>query len=118
MASAGCRKCAAVPVLDNVAAIFRQMMPDLPMPVTITRPEQSLTSSTALAKLSSRRSARAATAAASVCRTFRGSVKSGMRLRDPIKLDDVSHQRFEPRQRQRIGRVALGGGRLVMHFHH
>jgi hypothetical protein len=34
----GCRKKAGVPVLERVAAIFRQMMPDLPMPVTITRP--------------------------------------------------------------------------------
>ena len=38
MASAGWRKNAGVPVLDSVAAILRQMMPDLPMPVTMTRP--------------------------------------------------------------------------------
>ena len=43
-ASAGCRKNAGVPVLASVAAILRQMMPDLPMPVTITRPWQSRTS--------------------------------------------------------------------------
>ena len=40
MASAGCRKSAGVPVLVSVAAIFWQMMPDLPMPVRITRPRQ------------------------------------------------------------------------------
>ena len=39
-ASAGCRKNAGVPVLESVAAILRQMMPDLPMPVTMTRPLQ------------------------------------------------------------------------------
>ena len=38
MASAGCRKNDGVPVLESVAAIFRQMMPDLPMPVVMTRP--------------------------------------------------------------------------------
>ena len=47
MASAGCRKQAGVPVLESVAAILRQMMPDLPMPVTITRPRQSRSSCTA-----------------------------------------------------------------------
>ena len=29
-----------MPVLESVAAILRQMMPDLPMPVTMTRPRQ------------------------------------------------------------------------------
>ena len=48
MASAGCRKKAGVPVLESVAAILRQMMPLLPMPVRITRPRQSRTSCTAL----------------------------------------------------------------------
>ena len=46
-ASAGCRKNAGVPVLASVAAILRQMMPDLPMPVTMTRPLQPRTSTTA-----------------------------------------------------------------------
>ena len=31
-----------MPVLVSVAAIFRQMMPDLPMPVRMTRPRQSM----------------------------------------------------------------------------
>ena len=48
MASAGWRNQADVPVLESVAAIFRQMMPDLPMPVTITRPRHSNSSWTAL----------------------------------------------------------------------
>ena len=42
--SAGCRKWAGVPVEASVAAIFRAMMPDLPMPVTITRPAQRCSS--------------------------------------------------------------------------
>ena len=56
VASAGCRKNADVPVLASVAAIFRQMMPDLPMPVTMTRPWHSYSIRTARSKLSSRRS--------------------------------------------------------------
>ena len=36
----GWRKKAGVPVLASVAATLRQMMPDLPMPVTTTRPRQ------------------------------------------------------------------------------
>jgi len=38
---------AAVPVLDMVAAILRAMMPDLPMPVTMTRPLQACSRSSA-----------------------------------------------------------------------
>src|SRR5574340_1467034 len=40
LASPGCTKYAGVPVLDMVAAILRAMWPDLPMPLTITRPSQ------------------------------------------------------------------------------
>src|SRR6266508_5041340 len=45
-----------VPVLANVAAILRQINPDLPTPVTTTLPRQPRSSSTARTKLSSRRS--------------------------------------------------------------
>ena len=38
LASLGCTKNAGVPVDDNVAAIVWLTWPDLPMPVTITRP--------------------------------------------------------------------------------
>ena len=62
----GCRKNADVPVLASVAAIFRQMMPDLPMPVTMTRPWHSYSILTARSKLSSSRSTSARMAAASV----------------------------------------------------
>ena len=38
LASAGCTKYAGVPVLASVEAILRAMCPDLPMPLTTTRP--------------------------------------------------------------------------------
>ena len=76
VASAGCRKNADVPVLASVAAILRQMMPDLPMPVTMTRPWHSYSIRTARSKFSSSRSTSAMIAAASVCRTLRASERS------------------------------------------
>src|SRR5687768_18475518 len=106
-ASAGWRKKAGVPVLDNVAAILRHTMPDLPMPVMITRPLHSATSVTALANRSSSRSASAMTAAASVCSTLRARDRSGIQLDDPIQLDQTLQQRLEPIEFQRIGGVAL-----------
>ena len=42
-----------MPVLESVAAILRQMMPDLPMPVTMTRPRHSSSRRTARSKRSS-----------------------------------------------------------------
>ena len=36
-----------MPVLESVAASLRAMMPDLPMPVTMTRPVQACSRSTA-----------------------------------------------------------------------
>ena len=45
-------------MLERVAAIFRQMMPDLPMPVTMTRPRHSKSSWTARSKSPSSRSTR------------------------------------------------------------
>ena len=44
-----------VPVLDSVAEIFRATRPDLPMPVTTTRPLHANSRSTAFSKLASRR---------------------------------------------------------------
>ena len=49
-ASAGCTKNAGVPVEASVAAILRPICPDLPMPVTITRPRQANTASAARTK--------------------------------------------------------------------
>ena len=73
LASAGWTKYAGVPVLDMVEAILRAMCPDLPMPLTITRPLQARISETAARKRSSRRPIRARTASASIASTRRAS---------------------------------------------
>src|SRR5258706_13125088 len=73
LASAGWTKYAGVPVLESVEAILRAMCPDLPMPLTTTRPLRFCTSSTAARKRSSMRSASARTASASICSTLRAS---------------------------------------------
>src|SRR4051812_41686696 len=127
MASAGCRKKAGVPMLDSVAAILRQMMPDLPMPVTITRPRQSRRSWTARSNRSSRRSTSARIAAASVSRTFRASLRSPINadlagnpgidiLRDRVDCHQTTEQRLEEIQLQRVLRVTPGAGRVLVHF--
>ena len=71
MASAGCRKNAGVPVLVSVAAIFRQMMPDLPMPVRMTRPRQLQEQVDRRRSCASSRGTSARIAAASVSSTLR-----------------------------------------------
>src|SRR5688500_11843120 len=58
-----------VPVLDKVAAILRQIRPDFPNPVTTTLPRHAWSNSTALTKLSSRRSTSEAIPFASILRT-------------------------------------------------
>ena len=123
MASAGCRKKAGVPVLDRVAAILRQMMPDLPIPVTITRPVQSRSITTACAKRSSRRSMRPRMASASVRSTFRASARSGMHgsrhhasfTTASIRIEPAE-QRFEAIQRDRVLRVAHRPRRFLVHL--
>ena len=50
LASLGCTKKAGVPVEANVAAILRPTWPDLPMPVTISRPRAAEIRSTAAMK--------------------------------------------------------------------
>src|SRR3989442_1145298 len=74
--SAGCRKYAGVPVDARVAAILRPTRPDLPMPVTMTRPAQPRSVSTARAKPASSLGTRARIASASSRRT-----RSAMRRR-------------------------------------
>ena len=71
LASAGCRKNAGVPVLASVAAILRAMWPDLPMPVTTTRPLQSRHTRQAAAKRPSSRASNPSTARASMARARR-----------------------------------------------
>src|SRR3990172_4048092 len=73
LASAGWTKYAGVPVLDMVEAILRAMCPDLPIPLTITRPLQARISDTAARNRSSRRAIMARTASASIARTRRAS---------------------------------------------
>src|SRR5436190_7186297 len=120
MASAGCRKNAGVPVLARVAAILRQMMPDLPIPVRMTRPLQVLRSSTAQENRASMRPTSARIAAASVSRTLRAKFRSAMdgdRLtRDFVDGDEPAEQRLEPVERERALRVALRARRVFVHF--
>src|ERR1041385_3782975 len=119
--SAGCRKKEGVPVLVNVAAILRQMMPDLPMPVRMTRPLQLRSSSTAHENLPSSRSTSARIACASVSSTFFASVRSATRVHR-LALDYRLNrlQSFEQRRQhveaQRVLRVALRARRLLVHF--
>ena len=58
-------------MLEKVAEIFRAIRPDLPMPVTTTRPLQAKRRSTAFSKLVSRRARTSWMAWASICRTRR-----------------------------------------------
>src|SRR3954469_15221680 len=76
LASAGCTKYAGVPVLDSVEAILRAMWPDLPMPLTITRPRRCRIRSSAATKRESSRSVSACTACASMASTLRASVSA------------------------------------------
>src|SRR6266853_54754 len=111
-------------MLVSVAAILRQMMPDLPIPVTMTRPRQSRRSRTARSNRSSRRPTSARIAAASVSRTFRASVRSPIDaglagvagidiFRDRVYRHQAAKQRLEQIQLQGVLRVAPGARRVV-----
>src|SRR5438477_3895470 len=134
-ASAGCRKIAAVPVLVSVAAILRAMRPDLPMPVTITRPAQLRSRLTAQSKRSSSRSTSARIAAASVCSTFRARARpwtvvvpaalsfgrSAMHarlgaLRNRVDRHQPLEQRLQQVEPQRVLRVTLRAARVLVHL--
>lgn len=65
------KKDLGVPVLANVAAIFRPMIPDLPIPVMTTRPGQSKIIATAAEKCSSTRGTSSKIASASICKVLR-----------------------------------------------
>src|SRR5581483_11163510 len=67
-----------VPVLASVEAILRAICPDLPMPLTTTRPVRRWISSTASRNRPSRRSARARTASASMESTLRASSRAAL----------------------------------------
>ena len=77
-ASAGCRKNAGVPVLAKVAAIFRAICPDLPIPVTTTRPShaEADTAGSGKPRIQARRKYRNG-----LCFDFEGSAPVGQQLR-------------------------------------
>ena len=66
LASAACMKKEGVPVEASVAAIFPAMCPDLPMPLTMTRPRHSRQMLQARAKVASSRGTSAAMARPSI----------------------------------------------------
>src|SRR5437899_8110518 len=107
------------------------MMPDLPMPVRMTRPLHSSSSCPARSNLSSSRSTSARMAAASVSNTFlasarpsivAGATPSGSRgsateaypglFGDLVDGLQAAQQRLEPVQPQGILGVALRAGRV------
>src|SRR5438067_1228950 len=121
VASAGCRKNAGVPVLVSVAAILRQMIPDLPMPVTMTRPRQLRSRSTAASNLASTRPTSARIAAASVSSTFRASARSAIDRHpglpgDRVNRHQATKERLEAIEAQRVLRIAFGCQRVLVHF--
>ena len=75
-ASAGCRKKAGVPVLASVAAILPATCPDLPMPVTTTRPWQARHTRQACANAAPSLAVSASTARASMASARRAEASS------------------------------------------
>ena len=78
LASPGWTNWAGVPVEAKVEAILRPTWPDLPMPVTMTRPFAAMIRSAARVKVSSRLVARRVRAAASVVITRRAVVRKSV----------------------------------------
>ena len=95
-ASAACTKYAGVPVLASVAAILRAMWPDLPMPVTMTRPWRLRMMSTARSNSSPTRSASAATAAASMRSTRRA--RATARLSAEVEIGSMESMLYTGRK--------------------
>src|SRR5262245_44430937 len=98
-------------------------MPDLPIPVRMTRPRHWRRRSTARSNRSSRRSTSARIAAASVCRTFLARPRSAMDPRrdarlpdDGIDGDELLEQRLERVEAQRVLGVALRALGFVVDF--
>src|SRR5262249_54701669 len=117
---AACRKVAGVPVLASVAAILRQMMPDLPIPVTTTLPRQAARICTAWSKRSSSRPLTVSSAAISTAKTWRArrtaSPSAGRRARGArlalrgsgIDALELGEQRRQLGKRIGIGPIAEG----------
>src|SRR6202049_263192 len=76
LASATCTKNPGVPVDASVAAMLRAIWPDLPMPVTTTRPRHSNSARAAARNAAPRRASSARMAAASVASTARASLST------------------------------------------
>src|SRR3954462_3987706 len=97
------------------------MMPDLPMPVRMTRPRHCLSNSTEHSNLRSSRPTRARIAAASVSSTFRASDRSTMDaglclLHDVIDRAQAVKERLEELQAERVLRVAFRARWLLVHL--
>ena len=119
--SAGCRKSAGVPVEAMVAAIFWQISPDLPMPVTTTRPLQARIISTARTNSPSIRSVRACDrlgldAQDLACR-FQ-NVTHGCKpfLDDGIDGQDLAQLPLDLVEGQAVGPVAQGPVGILVDF--
>src|SRR5262245_54740659 len=97
------------------------MMPDFPMPVTMTRPRQWCRRSTARSKRPSSRGTSARIAAASVRRTLRASSRSAIdtslfALDHGVKRGQALKERLEQIEAQGILCVALGVRRILVDF--
>src|SRR5437773_7268731 len=99
------------------------MMPDLPMPVRMTRPRQQRSSSTARSNVASSRGTSARIAPASVSSTLLASARSAMGLHDPwsgagvlclgplrdrIDGQQTTEKGFDAIEAQGVLRVAFG----------
>ena len=124
MASAGCRKNAGVPVLVSVAAIFRQMMPDLPMPVRMTRPrhcaEQLDGAVESLVEAIDEREDRGGLGLEHLAGERADQPWTARRRSACLTIASIAmqaaEQRLEQVEAQRVLRVALRARRVLVHF--
>src|SRR5581483_11339898 len=97
------------------------MIPDLPMPVRMTRPRHCFKAATALSNFPSSRGMSARIAAASVSSTFLASDKSATlgdlaALHERVDGPQTRQQRLEKIEPERVLRIALRRGGVVVHF--
>src|SRR5690349_579038 len=119
-ASAGCRKKEGVPVLESVAEIFRPTMPDLPIPVTATRPWHAKRRSTARSNEASRRESTSLMACDSILRTRRAVSRLMAATSDQRSVtsdqrsvrNNVCERRFARGERSLWAPLADEGGKL------
>src|SRR5437899_3071288 len=106
-------------MLVSVAEIFWEMIPDLPIPVRMTRPRHCCSRPTARSNCSLRRGMRARIAAASVSRTLRACERSPTALdlaalHDVVEGDEPVQERFKQVEPQRVLSVAPGPRRIIV----